>query len=55
MTGFIILTMIALHIFSDYSLQVSCKLDDLKQIRFWEEHPIGKDKKYQYDYLIALL
>lgn len=53
MTFFIILTMIILHIFADFCVQKWCGLDEFKQVRFWKEHPIGREKKYRYDYLMA--
>ena len=43
--------MIFLHIVDDYFLQAPT-LGKLKQKQFWEEN--APDKKYKYDYLMAL-
>lgn len=54
MTLFVILIMIVMHTLADYGVQHWCRLSDLKQKAFWETHPVGREKKYQYDYLFAL-
>lgn len=48
---FILFSMIFLHIVDDYYLQGV--LAKMKQKKWWEEN--ASDKKYRYDYIVALL
>lgn len=50
---FVLIAMLFSHVFDDYVLQ-GC-LANLKQKRFWENDDIGKNPKYRYDYICALI
>lgn len=50
---FVLLIMIFFHILDDYALQTISYLVKLKQRKFWEEN--YPDKKYKYDYIVALI
>ena len=51
MSGFILVSMLFMHVVDDYYLQGI--LANLKQRSYWEEH--APDLMYRYDYLVALL
>lgn len=50
-SGFLLLSMIFLHIVDDYYLQGT--LANLKQKKWWDEH--YPDDLYKYDYILALI
>lgn len=57
--------MVFLHLYADFRLQLTCKLDKMKQKRWWHEECLKLAKtpnlgrsmflKYRFDYLCALL
>lgn len=51
MSGFVLASMLFMHVVDDYYLQGI--LANLKQRSYWEEH--APDHMYRYDYLVALL
>ena len=51
MSGFVLASMLFMHVVDDYYLQGI--LANLKQRSYWEEH--APDLMYRYDYLVALL
>ena len=51
MSGFVLASMLFMHVVDDYYLQGI--LANLKQRSYWEEH--APDSMYRYDYLVALL
>lgn len=51
MSGFVLASMLFMHVVDDYYLQGI--LANLKQRSYWEEH--APDSMYRYDYLVGLL
>lgn len=51
---FVLLAMLFMHVVDDYAIQSRC-LANLKQKRYWENDELGKNPKYRYDYICALI